>query len=176
MGLLKRIIHGKEEHIHFERDNSGRVTSVQRSGDVEQYSSPGETYTRGATPISDRLMASRPRKPSIREKAVNVAKRVDQSVVAYNRRQMSRPSRGRPYGTSYRTQGNYNPFGNMFDTGMGYRKPSHRKTSGSKTKYKVIGGKAYPIAGTGRKKTSKRKKSSIGLGGFDMTDNYGFMK
>lgn len=68
---------------------------------------------------------------------------------------------------------NYNPFGSTFDTGV---KPMSRPKTQSRTKYKVIGGKAYPIAGSKKKtkrKTSKRKTS---MGGFDMMDSYGFFK
>jgi len=198
MGLLKRIFRGKEEHVHFERDDSGRVTSVQRSGDVETYhTGGGDTYTRGATPVSDKLMAQSPRKPSIRSKAVDVGRRIDQGIVNYNRRQSTQPSRNRPsakrYSTRnnynpfgsmfdsgmnrpsakrYSTRNNYNPFGSMFDTGMSTRKPK-KKTTGAR--YAVVGGKAYPIAGS-KKKTSKKKTRSQGYGGFDLTNNWGFFK
>lgn len=173
MGLLKKIFKGKEENVHFERDSRGRVTSVERSGDVRTVSGNGETYTRGATPVSDRLIPSRSRKPSIRKRAADVAKRIDKGIIDYNRRQSRRPSRRRSYGTNYSTHQNYNPFGSMFDTGLGNKKSYKSKTSGSKTKYTVIGGKAYPIAGSGKK---KKKKKSTGLGSYDMVDNWGFFK
>lgn len=76
----------------------------------------------------------------------------------------------KPVGSGYRIKNNYNPFGSMFDTGINYS--SRRKSSG--TKYKVIGGKAYPIAGTGKKK--KKSRSSGGFGKYDVFDNWGFMK
>jgi hypothetical protein len=200
MGLLKRIFRGKEEHVHFERDSGGRVTSVERSGDVDHVSVDfnGQTHTRGATPVFDKLMAQRPRKPSIREKTVKVAKRIDQGVVNYNRRQARRPMQGRPYGTGYsihqnynrrqarrpmqgRPYGtgysihqNYNPFGSMFDTGLGYSKPSVKHKTTGKKRYTVVGGKAYPIAGA-TKKVKKKTKKRISAG-YDMFDNYGFFK
>ena len=68
----------------------------------------------------------------------------------------------------YSTRNNYNPWGSTFDRGMSRPK----KSSSSKTKYKVIGGKAYPIAGN---KPKKKKKSSNYMN-FDMTDNWGFMR
>jgi len=185
MGLLKRIFRGKEEHVHFERDDSGRVTSVQRSGDVETYHiGSGETYTRGATPAFDKLMAQSPRKSSMRSKAVDVGRRIDKAIVKYNR--TSNPLRGnhnpfgsmfdsgmnRPSAKRYSIRNNYNPFGSMFDTGMSTRKPK-KKTTG--TRYAVVGGKAYPIAGS-KKKTSKKKTRSRGYGGFDLIDNWGFFK
>ena len=75
--------------------------------------------------------------------------------------------------TSYRIKNNYNPFGSMFDTGINYKGPSRSKTS---KKYAVIGGKAYPVASIGKKKKKRKRSSSSGFRGFDMTDNYGFMK
>ena len=66
-------------------------------------------------------------------------------------------SRGFNTGPSHRTQGNYNPFGSMFDTGM--KKPSKKKSSSGKSKYIIRGGKAYLIVGTGKQ---KKKKSSSG--------------
>lgn len=84
-----------------------------------------------------------------------------------------RRSRPVKYYSSYSPQRNYNPLGSMFDTGMNYGRP-HKKTMGGK-RFAVIGGKAYPIAG---KKKGKRKKKSpgFGIGGFDIADNWGFMK
>lgn len=75
------------------------------------------------------------------------------------------------FSTQHTVRNNYNPFGSMFDTGM--KKPS-KSSKKSSTKYKVIGGKAYPIAGTKKKKS--KKKSSSSFGGYNMTDNWGFMK
>ena len=95
-------------------------------------------------------------------------KRVDKAIVSYNRRQ---PVARRP---SYSTQDNYNPFGSMFDTGMSYKpisfdpvmnynRPSHKKkkSSRSKVRYTVVGDKAYPIVGTGKKKKKSTKKSRV---------------
>lgn len=65
-----------------------------------------------------------------------------------------------------------------FDTGFDIsRRPSGpRKKPKSKTKYKVIGGKAYPIGGTGgKKKKPRRKTRDYGFGSFDMFDNQGFL-
>lgn len=64
---------------------------------------------------------------------------------------------------------NYNPFGSMFDTGLPYRKHSAKSQS---TRYAVVGGKAYPVAGGSKK---KKKRRSDGFGGFDIADNWGFI-
>jgi len=83
-------------------------------------------------------------------------KKLDRKIVNYNRRY--NPHRG---------GGNFNPWGSTFDRGMvSMQKP---RSSKSKTKYAVVGGKAYPIAGTGKKKTGKKKtkRSSSGAFSFD---------
>jgi len=74
----------------------------------------------------------------------------------------------------YSTTNNYNPFGNMFDSGMDISPMSTRAAK----RYAVVGGKAYPIAGKGKKKKKRRKSGGSGLAfsGFDMTDNWGLMK
>lgn len=159
MGILDRF--RREEHVHFERDQAGKVTDVSR-----------EHIGRGSrTPVSDRLLGqqreeSRERKQEYRQAyqeafhksrikreagrgsragSMTLGDRVDRIA--------GPPSSSRK---SYSPRNNYNPIGSMFDTGM-----SRPKKKKSKTKYKVIGGKAYPIAGTGkkRKKTSKKKTS-----------------
>lgn len=79
-----------------------------------------------------------------------VGKRLDQAGVNYNRR--SNPvGRGR----SYSTNRNANPFGSWFDMGQSSMRRS--KPQKPKTKYVIVGGKAYPKAGTGKR---KKKKSS----------------
>ena len=189
----------KEEKVHVVRDpDTGDVVRLERSGDVEKkprYESvdvDGETYTRGGTPISDKLQEQyyrkhpKEKKSGMREKFVSAAKRIDRGIVKYNRSR--NPMRGNynPFGSmfdsgmgrrsasSYSTRNNYNPFGSMFDSGMtSRRKPKSR--SGSSTKYVIRGGKAYPIAGSKKKKKSSKRKSS-GFGGLNMTDNWGFMK
>ena len=86
------------------------------------------------------------------ERIGKVAKRIDTSIVNYNRNYNPQQSRH----SSYSPRNNYNPIGGIFDTGIS--KP-RKKTS--KTKYAIVSGKAYPIAGTGKKKkkTTKRKST-----------------
>ena len=89
-------------------------------------------------------------------------KRIDKAVVNYNRTRnimYRQPTRRQPRQSisNYSTHDNYNPFGNMFDTGM-TRPSSHKKKS--KAKYTIVKGKAYPIAGTGKKKKSRKKTRS----------------
>jgi hypothetical protein len=81
-----------------------------------------------------------------------------------------KPVRNKPI--RYNTNKNYNPFGNMFDTGIGYKKPKIQKAS---QRFAVVGGKAYPIANIGKKKKSKKKHSKNPFS-FDMADNWGLMK
>ena len=165
MGLLDRF--RREEHVHFERDQAGKVTDVSR-----------ERFGRGRhTPISDELLGQqreakrrdrterrqeyrkayqesfhksrlkREQERGRRAGSTSLGERIDRVI--------GPPPTRRPPSSSYSTRNNYNPFGSMFDTGM----PRPRKKKTSKTKYKVIGGKAYPIAGTGKKKKKTRRKS-----------------
>lgn len=84
-------------------------------------------------------------------------KRVDTAVVRYNR-------------THNPMRNNFNPFGATFDRGM---TPMKKPKSKSK-KYIVRGGKAYPIAGTGKKKHRKRKQKSKSRDFGDPFDFKGF--
>ena len=72
----------------------------------------------------------------------------------------------------YGTKNNYNPFGSMFDTGIGFKQPKIRVKKQSHVKYAVVGGKAYPLAGYGKKKSKRKKTSSNKI---DMFDNWGLM-
>lgn len=83
-------------------------------------------------------------------------KRIDNAVVNYNRTRNPVGRQPRQRMSNYSTHNNYNPFGSMFDTGMNYNRP--RKKSSGKTKYTVVGGKAYPIAGSKKKKKQKSKR------------------
>jgi len=147
---------------------------------------------RGETPVSDKLLAQERAKNKYEKKMARMElkkqyreefnKAKKEATLARAKREGKRVgsmsamdrldnfSKGFASPPNYSTRNNYNPFGSMFDTGL--TKPKTK--SNSKTKYKVIGGKAYPIAGTGKKKT--KKKQSSGFGGWDMMDNYGFFK
>ena len=169
MGILSRL-KPKEEHYHVERNGETRVVKVEpepvrsevkeltREEQFEQRKHPWKTE-RGKKVISGLKTG---------------AKRIDSAIVTYNRKyNPARPNYKMPRqsASSYGITGNYNPFGSMFDTGMGYKKP--KKKSSSKKQYAIVGGKAYEIAGTGKRKQSKssrRRKS-----GFDVMDNWGFM-
>lgn len=87
------------------------------------------------------------------------------------------PQRSSPRrATRYSTSNNYNPFGNMFDQGISYDGPNYNQSfprvKSSRTKYAVVGGKAYPVAGGKKKKKRSSKRSS---GDMDMFDNWGLM-
>lgn len=179
MGLLDRL-RGKEEHVHFERDEAGRVVNVERTG------------TGGSrTPVSDQLinnvkkeskMERVARKQEYR-KAFREAKH--EATLARMKREGKRAgsmSMSERFGNvansiqfkPYSTHSNYNPWGSMFDTGMS--RPKTKKFNGGGKRYTIVGGKAYPIAGTKKKKSKRRSSGGSSWGGFDMTDNWGFMK
>ena len=86
------------------------------------------------------------------------AKKLDKKIVEYNRsRNIMRPGyRPRRRSPMYN---NYNPFGATFDMGMNRPRATHRTPSKQRKKYTVVGGKAYPIAGTGKKKKKKKTRS-----------------
>jgi len=102
---------------------------------------------------------------------MSAGKTLDKKVVDYNRRNQGVGSY-RPHRSSSSHQ-NYNPFGSMFDTGM---KPPTRRKKTSRTKYAVVGGRAYPVGPKKqKKKKKKRKTNSFGYSsGFDMFDNKGW--
>ena len=163
----------KKESTHFERDEAGRVKSVSRSGDVK----------RSRTPVSDALMKQAPRKQGRVSKWYGTYSKQRKHEREIYRKEYSRAreqglrrqarSAGRSSTRPYRIEGNYNPFGSMFDTGMNYGPARSSSKKSSSGKYYVSGGKAYPIAGSKSKKrkSSKRRSSS---GGFDIMDNWGF--
>ena len=182
MGLFR-----KETHTHFERDEAGNVVETTHE------EAPKRRIFERRPPLPEEekpLTREEQFKPRVQpwktERGQKVvkgfksgAKRVDTAIVKYNRKSnilagskshSYRPRRSSPI------YNNYNPFGSTFDRGV---TPMSRPKTQSKTKYKVIGGKAYPIAGTGKKKKSGKKKRNTGfggMGGFDVMDNYGFFK
>ena len=86
-------------------------------------------------------------------------KRIDKAVVDFNRRN---PISGGP-SFGYNTHRNVDPFGSTFDMGMqpmSQPRQHKKKKTSSKTKYHVVGGKAYPIAGTSKKSRKKRRKKA----------------
>jgi len=167
MGLLD-IFRKKEENVHFVRNEAGEVVDVQR-----EYSG------RSSTPVSDKLLSDAKKQKNF-EKIQFRQQQKEAYDKAFRKARIERMTqKGRIAGkttmadrfSNYSTKNNYNPFGSMFDTGIKYKsKPS--KSSSSK-KYTVVGGKSYPIAST---KSKKKKKKSRSSGGYDMFDNWGYMK
>lgn len=167
MGILDRF--RKTERVHFERNDAGKVTNVSREYEGRRGS---------RTPVSDALLRQDPTHPKnvrARERQAYRDAKVkarEEYVKSYT---SARINRARQAGTragsitwadrldnfaNYSTRNNYNPFGNMFDTGMNYPKP-RKKSSGGSKKFHVSGGVAYPIAGKkgkGKKKSSGRKR------------------
>ena len=157
----------KESKTSFKRNEAGKVIAVVRSGDDP----------RGA-PVSNALLKQYYQKHPEEHKIAkakksigNVAKRFDNYSKEYA---MNRPKRSRPQirkptpPLSYSLYNNFNPIGDRYDKG----RPKQKKQS--TPKYTVIGGKAYPIAGTGKKKKKKttRKKQT----GYDIFDNHGLWR
>jgi hypothetical protein len=188
MGLLN-IFRAKESHTHFERDDEGNVISVEHSGDE-----PKRGLFRSRTPVSDKFekeyYEKHPEK-RLGNRLRSAGKSFDKHVVSklqpVNMGRVSRP----PRRSSYRVHENYNPVGSMFDKGISFDSSSimfsgpgvrkKHKSGGHKggggKRFAVVGGKAYPIVGSGKKKKGKKSRvSKYGFGGFDMMDNWGFMK
>ena len=158
MGIFGR----KKETTHFERDTEGRVVQVTRNG---QEVDPQELRMKTSEQLEREYYNKHPEKrhPTMRKIGSGLAK-VDKKIVKYNQTRNIMYRKQPIQRGGYSPRGNANPFGSMFDTGMPHLPRSQKKKS--KVKYKVIGGKAYPIAGTGSKKKSK-KKSTRRKTGFD---------
>jgi hypothetical protein len=68
----------------------------------------------------------------------------------------------------HRGGGNFNPWGSTFDRGMvPMKKPRSSKPKVKGRKYVIRGGKAYPIAGTGKKKKHKKTRKPRDAFSFD---------
>ena len=156
MGLFR-----KKETTHFERDEEGRVIQTTRNG---QEVDTQELKMKTSRQLEQEYYRKHPEKrhPTLKKIGAGVSK-LDKKIVEYNRR------RSVSFDFNPPSNRNANPFGSMFDTGMPRSKPKKKK---SKVQYKVIGGKAYPIAGTGHKKKTKKKSTKRKTGfGFDPFDN-----
>lgn len=139
----------KESKTHFERDKEGRVIRVTRnSQDITN-----QPRWKSSKQLEREYYEAHPEeKHKTLKKVGRVATAIDKKVVAHNRRNAP-PGMFQGFSTpQYSTRNNYNPFGSVFDTGMEPMK-----------KPKI----------THKKKTSTKKKSAFG---FDLTDNWGFMK
>lgn len=145
MGILDRF--RKEEKYDKETGRFGPVRREIKELTREEQMEPTRRQQPWQTPRGKRVIKD------IR----SGVQRVDRAVVRYNRRQPIRKSYTSPsFGFGYPPQ----------------TTTTKKKRSGSKTKYKIISGKAYPIAGTSKKKTTRKRKRQSGFGSFDMFDNY----
>jgi hypothetical protein len=144
----------KEERVSFKRDEAGRVVDVERRDIAEEKRAKFEALR------EEKRAKRQARRQEYREayddamhKARVKRARVrgaQSGSMTFTDRLNSIQSMG-----SYSTRNNYNPFGTMFDTGLGYKKPYKSKKPKSSTKYIIKSGKAYPVAGS--KKKSKKK-------------------
>jgi len=163
MGLFR-----KKEHVHFERDEAGNVIKTTRNG-VEV--SP-EPMMKTSKQLEREYYEKHPEKkhPGL-QKVGHGLKRLDTAIVKYNR---TRNPLMKSPGHTIPSRSNRNPIGSMFDFGMTPPKQPKKQKSGGK-KYILRDGKAYPIAGTGKKK-KKSKKKSTGFGMSGNMDYWGLMK
>lgn len=191
----------KRSQTHFNRDEMGNVTSVEHykkdvSGGLTRVEPVDEDLVHKSSyeekqhmkHLEDEYYKREKKKPKkgMGKVLLSAGKSVDKAIVRYNRSR--NPMRG-----------NYNPWGSMFDMGMpslgrgfdpfgsmgggrGRSKPRSKPKSkdGEGVRYVIRGGVAYPVAKSKGKKKGKKKSSSSrrggGMGGFDMMDNWRFMK
>ena len=161
MGLFK-----KKESIKFRDKDTGEplkepIYEEEKRGEmVRVQRDPEEVKMKSGRELEQEYYKKHPEKfhPTIKKVGRGLSA-LDKKVVDYNkrsnimnpRRTNRRPSMG--FGFNPPGRNNANPFGSMFDSGLPRSQPRKKK---SKTQYKVIGGKAYPIAGTGKSKTKKK--------------------
>lgn len=186
MGLFK-----KKESIHFERDEEGKVIQVEHNGQpegtigyervgnqggsVRVHVDPEYKKAKTGRQLEEEYYKKHPEKkhPTFKKIGVGLSK-LDKKIVDYNKRgnimntkRTYQPKRSSPsFGFNSYGRGNTTPFESMFNMGMPKSKPRTKKKS-SKTKYKVIGGKAYPIAGTSKSKSKKKKSTKRKQGLYD---------
>lgn len=160
----------KKESVHFERDEAGNVIGITRNGQEYQ---PEPQKQKSIAQLESEYYAKNPKEkhPTLTKIGGGLAK-LDKKIVQYNRTSnIMRPQHSFKPRKKTPMYNNFNPLGSAFDFGMQpMRKP---KTKVTKTKYTVVGGKAYPIAGTGKKKPKKKSKSRSS--GLDM-DYWGLMR
>ena len=163
MGIFR-----KKGSTHFERDEAGNVIGVSFSGD----------QPKGRTPVSDALLdqyyekhPEKTKSARVKKAAIGLGKRLDDWSRNYNKSQKKRGPilTWNPPSSSKGRQPLAMELFN-FDTPGG---TSRKKTSkkGNK-KYVIQGGKAYPIAKQGSKKT--KGKGSGKKRGYNPDDPFDF--
>ena len=187
MGLFE-----KRESMHFVRDEAGKVVDVERSngngnggnGNWKSSKQLESEYRKTHPSRWDKYKERRVEERRVYDKAFSKAK--EKAITRRAGRVASERFSATPmervdrllsgFTFSPPGGGNANPFGSRFDSGLGKPKVKHPKGKG-KTQFAVVGGKAYPIAkSVGKKKKKGKSSSSSRGGGFDMMDNWGFMK
>ena len=158
----------KESKTVFVRNEAGKVIAVQHLGDQPKESKAPvskalmKQYYEEHPEKTKRAKAGRVGKKLL-DTGVEIGKRVDKYAVSYAKSQRGKPMP--PLG-SYSFANNFNPIGDTFDRG----RPKQKHSPQSSKKYTVIGGKAYPIAETGKKK----KKSKSKRGKYNPNDPFDF--
>jgi len=132
----------KEEKIHFERDEEGKVIRTTSNGREYQPESP---KLKSSKQLEKEYYKEHPKKQS-GVRSVKAGKRaggwIDRNL---------QPVGGYPPGRSPKVRRKPQ----KIEFGLGFGSPAKTKTP-SKKKYIIRGGKAYPIAGSSKKKKSKR--------------------
>jgi len=138
----------KEERVSFKRDEAGRVVDVERR-DIAAEKRAGARYARIEKRATAQELRERKRAKfeALRERkrAKRKARKQEYSEAYDDDRHKARVKLARVRGAqsgsmsftdrlnsipsmgSYSTRNNYNPFGTMFDTGLGYKKPYKSK-------------------------------------------------
>ena len=151
MGLFR-----KESKTHFERDKEGRVVKITQETPRRRIFERKPLLPKEDKPLTREEQFPKEIQPEyVRQRRVKQLVSTGKKVDAWIGRNIQ-PIGGYPSKSvkrkSYSIKDNYNPFGSIFDTGM---KPMGMPKT------------------TRKKKTTARKKTPFG---FDLTDNWGFMK
>lgn len=145
----------KESSTHFERDAEGRVVKVTYSGD--------QLKDRPFDALMEQYYREHPeerRSAKLKAGAVKLGKKLDDWSRNYNKKAKSSGPMFTWNPPKKSSGGGRPPMAMEFFNlgGTSSRVSSRKKKSSGRKKYTVIGGKAYPIAGMGKKKKTSGKK------------------
>lgn len=158
----------KESKTVFVRNAEGKVVAIEHLGDQ-----PRESKTSVSSALMKQYYEKHPEKTKsaklqrfgtkMYSGAISTGKRLDDYSLKYAKSQRRTKAKPMPPLGSYSFSDNFNPIGDKLDRGI--KKPQ------SRVKYTIIGGKAYPIAGMGKK---KKKKTQGKRRKYDSNDPFSF--
>ena len=186
----------REEEVDYDAERTrqlgDREGPTQMGGAVVHTST--EKLGRKGTPISDALLAQEKKDRKTARQELKEQTRVAYEEEFAKARVARAKRKGKQAGsstmldrmiapaTSHKIRNNYNPFGSMYDRGINYGpsslsptftsfwdtgKPRLQPKKRKKKKYVAIGGKAYPVAKSKKKKASKNDWDVFGaFGGY----------